>query len=68
MSWFWRQVSQYLRAHTVVELHGITEDALLSALHGEAMRRLDCIGQIIFSEEMTDKEKVLMIQKKFLEE
>lgn len=68
MNWFWRRVAQHLRGRLSVELVGITEEALVQALHSEAMRRLGEVEGILFSEDMTDGEKISILQACFLRE
>lgn len=68
MRWFWKSVSQYLRANLTIELVGITEEALAEALHSKAMQRLREVEGILFCDEVEDGEKLSALQALFLRE
>lgn len=68
MNWFWKRVAQYLRASLTIELAGMTEEALCSVLHSEAMERLHQVEGILFSEEIADEKKLSTLQEVFLRE
>ncbi len=67
MNWPQRFIAQYLRrAQLVVEFQGITEEGLGAALEQEAIKRLDWVEALVFSEESTDREKIAALQQWFL--
>lgn len=68
MDWVWKRLAPYVRAHTSLEIVGITEEALTSALHDGALERLKWVETVVFCDAMEDKEKIAALQEWFLKE
>lgn len=68
LEWVWKRLAPHVRACTSLEIVGITEEALTSALHDGALERLKWVETVVFCDEMEDKEKVVALQKWFLEQ
>lgn len=67
MDWTWRQLAHYLGPVKLqVEFQGITEEGLAKSLHQKALTRLAWVETVIFNEEVSDKEKVEILQEWFL--
>lgn len=66
MNWVWRRLAPFVRTTMAVEIKGISEEQLQDILHQEALRRLRWIEAVVFNEEISDEEKVQVIQGKFL--
>lgn len=66
MNWVWKRLAPFVRTTTTVEITGISEGQLRDSLNQEALRRLDQIEAVVFSEELDSEEKVKTIQDSFL--
>lgn len=66
MEWVWRRLASYMRARTSLEIVGITEEALASVLHDEALERLRWVETVAFCDEMEDEEKIEALKEWFL--
>lgn len=68
MHWVWRRLAPYVRTTTTIELTGISEEQLRDIFRQEALRRLRWIETVIFNEEISDTDKVQVIQTAFLKD
>lgn len=68
MEWVWKRLAPYVRARTSLEIVGITEEALASALHDGAVERLKWVETVVFCNEMEDEEKIAVLKEWFLED
>ncbi len=67
MEWMWKRLAHYVgRAKLQVEFEGISEEALTTMLRQEAVKRLEWVEQVVFSEELDDQEKIKTLQEWFL--
>lgn len=66
MEWVWKRLAPHIRARTSLELVGITEEALTSALHDGALERLRWVETVVFCDEMEDEEKIAALKEWFL--
>lgn len=67
MNWKLQQVAHYLGpVRLQVEFQGISEEGFQAAFRQEALRRLDWVEAVIFSEELTDQQKIQTLQQEFL--
>lgn len=69
MEWIWRRLAHYVgRTKLQIEFKGISGEALDKMLRQEALARLKWVEQVIFSEELDDRQKIEMLQQWFLAE
>lgn len=69
MQWIWKRLAHYVRRTTLqIEFEGISEEALETMLRQEALNRLRWVEQMVFNEELDDKEKIEALQQWFLAE
>ncbi len=68
MNWVWRRLAPFVRTTMAVEIKGISEEQLQDILHQEALHRLRWIEAVVFNEEISDEEKVQVIQGEFLKD
>lgn len=68
MEWMWKRLSHYVkRTKMQVEFDGISAEALSATLRQEALKRLEWVEMMVFSEEISDQEKIKTFQDWFLE-
>lgn len=68
MDWVWKRLAPFVRAAMTIELTGVSEEQLRGILEQEALRRLSWVEAVVFSEEISNEEKVQVIQNRFLED
>lgn len=63
MDWIWKRLAYHVRrVKTQIEFQGISEEALSAALRQEALRRLEWVEWILYSEELDDEQKIEALQ------
>lgn len=68
MNWVWRRLAPFVRTAMTIEITGISEEQLRDVLRQEALRRLDWVETVIFDEEISNEDKVQVIQSEFLKD
>lgn len=69
MDWIWQKLARHVgRINTQVEFEGLSEEGLTAALRQEAVRRLKHVEAIVFSEEISEDEKIGVLKEWFLAE
>ncbi len=66
MEWTQQMLARYLgRVRLVVEFQGLSEGEFSAALEQEALRRLGKVEEVVFNDEMQDREKIQFLQTWF---
>ncbi len=66
MEWTQQMLARYLgRVRLVVEFQGLSEGEFSAALEQEALRRLGRVEEVVFNDEMQDREKIQLLQTWF---
>ncbi len=69
MEWIWKKLARHVRRmRTVIEFEGLSEEGLAAALHQESVRRLKHVEAVVFSEEISEGEKIGVLKEWFLAE